>query len=207
MQAHERDRMQEMASQEDETMGTHWSEKSLEYMKDQEWRIFREDLDITLKGDRAQHPLNKWDEVVDLLPAAVSKAIHEMGFERPSPIQMQAIPIGLQKRDIIGIVETGSGKKTAAFMIPAVTEALHVKLKLQKDGNSESHVRVALVAADCVSAIRSFFTASLYVLEVLCGKDDADELEALRTWKPWSRAATCSRRVASTRSRTSARRR
>ena len=40
-----------------------------------------------------------------------------MGFERPSPIQMQAIPIGLQKRDIIGIAETGSGK-TAAFAIP-----------------------------------------------------------------------------------------
>ncbi|KAI9917779.1 hypothetical protein PsorP6_012891 [Peronosclerospora sorghi] len=100
-----------MASREAKTMGTHWSEKSLEYMKEQEWRIFREDFDITLKVDRAPHPLRKWDEAVDLMTAAVSKAIHEMGFERPSPIQMQAIPIGLQKRDIIGISETGSRKK------------------------------------------------------------------------------------------------
>ncbi|CAI5735553.1 unnamed protein product [Peronospora destructor] len=119
MQAHERDRMQEMATQEAKTMGTHWSDKSLDEMKERDWRIFREDFDITLKGGRAPKPLRKWDEASNMLPAAVFKAIREMGFERPSPIQMQAIPIGLQKRDIIGIAETGSGK-TAAFVIPII---------------------------------------------------------------------------------------
>ncbi|KAJ8524790.1 hypothetical protein ON010_g16326 [Phytophthora cinnamomi] len=119
MQARERDRMQEMASREAKTMGTHWSEKSVDEMKERDWRIFREDFDITLKGGRAPNPLRKWDEAGKLLPDAVFKAIKDMGFERPSPIQMQAIPIGLQKRDIIGIAETGSGK-TAAFMIPII---------------------------------------------------------------------------------------
>ncbi|KAE9004802.1 DEAD-box ATP-dependent RNA helicase 21 [Phytophthora rubi] len=119
MQARERDRMQEMASREAKTMGTHWSEKSLDEMKERDWRIFREDFDITLKGGRAPNPLRKWDEAGNLLPDAVFKAIKDLGFERPSPIQMQAIPIGLQKRDIIGIAETGSGK-TAAFVIPII---------------------------------------------------------------------------------------
>ncbi|CAI5731553.1 unnamed protein product [Hyaloperonospora brassicae] len=119
MQSRERDRMQEMASREAKTMGTHWSEKPLQEMKERDWRIFREDFDITLKGGRAPNPLRKWDEAGDVLPDAVFKAIDEMGFKRPSPIQMQAIPIGLQKRDIIGIAETGSGK-TAAFVIPII---------------------------------------------------------------------------------------
>lgn len=118
MQDREKDRMKELARREAQTMGTHWSEKPLGDMRERDWRIFREDFDITIKGGKAPHPLRKWTEAV-ALPDAVFKAITELGFERPSPIQMQAIPIGLERRDIIGIAETGSGK-TAAFMIPII---------------------------------------------------------------------------------------
>ncbi len=49
-----------------------------------------------------------------------AQAIDKVGYKKPSPIQMAAIPLGLQQRDVIGIAETGSGK-TAAFVIPMLT--------------------------------------------------------------------------------------
>ncbi len=47
------------------------------------------------------------------------KAIESLGFEQPSPIQEQAIPVGLAGRDLVGQSQTGSGK-TIAFGIPVV---------------------------------------------------------------------------------------
>ena len=49
----------------------------------------------------------------------VLQALSEMGFEEPSPIQQQAIPVALENVDIIGQAQTGTGK-TAAFGIPIV---------------------------------------------------------------------------------------
>ena len=100
-------------SMEAEKMGTHWSSKSLEEMTERDWRIFREDFDIRIKGGRATLPLRRWDE--GNFPEVIMKAIQEAGYKDPSPIQRQAIPIGQARKDIIGIAETGSGK-TAAFL-------------------------------------------------------------------------------------------
>ena len=47
---------------------------------------------------------------------AIMKAITEMGFKEPTPIQEQGIPLLLQGEDIIGQAQTGTGK-TAAFGI------------------------------------------------------------------------------------------
>lgn len=47
------------------------------------------------------------------------EAIHNLGFESPSHIQAEAIPIILKGYDIVGLSETGSGK-TAAFTLPAL---------------------------------------------------------------------------------------
>ena len=49
----------------------------------------------------------------------ILRAVEEMGYTQPSPIQQQAIPFVLQGRDVIGQAQTGTGK-TAAFAIPII---------------------------------------------------------------------------------------
>ena len=47
------------------------------------------------------------------------KAVQDLKYETPSPIQQQTIPCLLEGRDVIGKSNTGSGK-TAAFLLPAL---------------------------------------------------------------------------------------
>ncbi len=59
---------------------------------------------------------------LNLLPQLL-KAVDELGYVQPSPIQAQAIPPVLNGRDLVGCAQTGTGK-TAAFAIP-VLQRLH----------------------------------------------------------------------------------
>ncbi|KAH8828936.1 eukaryotic translation initiation factor 4A-like protein [Flagelloscypha sp. PMI_526] len=56
--------------------------------------------------------------------------IFEAGFEKPSPIQEEAIPIALTKRDILARAKNGTGK-TAAFVIPSLQQVDPTKAKIQ----------------------------------------------------------------------------
>ena len=51
------------------------------------------------------------------LPEFILKAVSDLGFETPSPIQQACIPALLEGRDVLGMAQTGSGK-TAAFSLP-----------------------------------------------------------------------------------------
>lgn len=86
--------------------------KPISQMNARDWRIFRENFDIRVRGGRAPPPLRSFRE----LPASTVPPIHPMildaienvlMYKEPSPIQRQAIPLGLQRRDLIAIAETG----------------------------------------------------------------------------------------------------
>lgn len=96
-------------------VGLHWSEKQLIDMTERDWRIFKEDFDISTRGGNIPLPIRSWKE--STIPQKILDVISSVGYKEPSPIQRQAIPIGMQNRDILGVAETGSGK-TAAFVIP-----------------------------------------------------------------------------------------
>ncbi|MDU0347231.1 DEAD/DEAH box helicase, partial [Actinomyces sp. MRS3W] len=51
------------------------------------------------------------------LPGDLLKAVKDMGYETPTAIQREAIPVLLAGRDVVGIAQTGTGK-TAAFGLP-----------------------------------------------------------------------------------------
>ena len=51
------------------------------------------------------------------LSEPVLRAIAEMGYREPTPIQVQAIPVVLMGRDVLGVAQTGTGK-TASFTLP-----------------------------------------------------------------------------------------
>src|SRR6185436_8058380 len=53
------------------------------------------------------------------LSADVLKSVADSGYTTPTPIQAQGIPVVLQRRDLIGIAQTGTGK-TASFTLPMI---------------------------------------------------------------------------------------
>lgn len=53
-------------------------------------------------------------------------AIEEAGFERPSPIQVKAIPLALAGHDVIGVAQTGTGK-TAAYLLPILMKVKYAQ--------------------------------------------------------------------------------
>ena len=60
------------------------------------------------------------------LDQKLQHAIADAGYEKPTPIQEQAIPYLLSGRDLIGCAQTGTGK-TAAFMLPILNHLIQVR--------------------------------------------------------------------------------
>jgi ATP-dependent RNA helicase DDX23/PRP28 len=83
----DKDKKAALNNKEEEDMGVMWKDKKLEEMNDRDWRIFREDFNIRIKGGRAPLPLRTWDE--GKLSDPVMKAIKSMGYKEPSAIQRQ----------------------------------------------------------------------------------------------------------------------
>lgn len=103
----------------------HWSEKSLTEMTDRDWRIVREDYNISIQGHghHVPPPLRSWQE------CGVDEDIRHYLTKRypePTPIQRQVIPLAIQGVDLIGLAATGSGK-TMAYIVPILNKIVQLR--------------------------------------------------------------------------------
>lgn len=90
-------------------------------MSEQDVAEYRKSFAIKVSGFDVPRPIKTFEDCgfSSLLMSAITK----QGYERPTPIQCQALPIVLSGRDIIGIAKTGSGK-TAAFVLPMIVHIM-----------------------------------------------------------------------------------
>ncbi|KAI9166960.1 DEAD-domain-containing protein [Paramyrothecium foliicola] len=121
--------------------GTHWSKKKLADMQNRDWRILKEDYDITTKGGSIPNPMRSWEE--SGLDERLLNTVSRVGYTEPTPIQRAAIPIALGARDLIGVAVTGSGK-TAAFLLPLLQYIMNIDVSAY---NEENRGPTALILA------------------------------------------------------------
>lgn len=111
------------------------------------------------------------------LSAPVLRALQDIGYETPSPIQSQTIPLLLAGRDVLGQAQTGTGK-TAAFALPALS-----RLDLARQ---EPQVLVLAptreLAIQVAEAFQTYahYIPGFHVLPVYGGQDYSTQIRALK---------------------------
>lgn len=87
-------------------------------------------------------------------------AISELGWEEPTPIQAQAIPLVLDNKDIIGQAQTGTGK-TGAFAIPILEKIEHKKRQVQALVITPTRELAIQVAGEFSALAKNYYTKIL----------------------------------------------
>lgn len=111
------------------------------------------------------------------LSEAVIKAVQDVGYESPSPIQAQSIPHLLQGRDLLGLAQTGTGK-TAAFALPLLSG---IDLK-QRDPQVLVLTPTRELAIQVAEAFQRYarHMKGFHVLPVYGGQDMRGQLRSLQ---------------------------
>jgi len=110
------------------------------------------------------------------LSQPIFKILDEVGYETPSPIQAQTIPLLLEGRDVVGQAQTGTGK-TAAFALPILT---NLDLK-QKDPQVLVLAPTRELALQVAEAFQKYakHMKGFHVLPVYGGQEFRTQIRAL----------------------------
>lgn len=91
------------------------------------WEKTRKEWHMEVEGFDIPPPLKRFKDMK--FPKPLLEALEEKKIKRPTPIQMQGLPVALAGRDMVGIAFTGSGK-TITFSLPLVMAALEEELRM-----------------------------------------------------------------------------
>ncbi|MDH5231986.1 MAG: DEAD/DEAH box helicase [Gammaproteobacteria bacterium] len=119
--------------------------------------------------------LNTFDQLA--LSAPILQALQTVGYETPSPIQAQTIPLLLDRKDVLGQAQTGTGK-TAAFALPILSN-LNLQQKdpqvLVLAPTRELAIQVAEAFQKYAMNLRGF-----HVLPIYGGQEYGSQIRALK---------------------------
>ena len=119
--------------------------------------------------------VNSFDKL--MLSRPILKALDDVGYETPTPIQAETIPLMLEGKDVLGQAQTGTGK-TAAFALPVLCR-LDMKQKkpqvLVLVPTRELAIQVAEAFQTYANHIKGF-----HVLPIYGGQDYGGQIRALK---------------------------
>ena len=148
----------------------------------------REKWHIVVEGDNLPPPIKSF---VDMrFPPPIIEQLRAKGITRPTPIQIQGLPVALTGRDMIGIAFTGSGK-TLVFTLPMVMRSLEAELKLplvEKEGpialvvvpSRELATQIYDVCREMAAALHKAGSPEVRVLLCIGGINMAEQSQVLR---------------------------
>jgi ATP-dependent RNA helicase DeaD len=111
------------------------------------------------------------------ISAPVLKAVKQLGYEQPSPVQAQSIPILLEGKNLLGTAQTGTGK-TAAFALPFLSK-LDDKQKSPQILVLTPTRELAIQVAEAFQSYAKFIKG-FHVLPIYGGADIGGQLRGLK---------------------------
>lgn len=152
----------------------------------QDWEKIRDEWHMLVQGEDVPPPLTRFVDM-KLPPSIVDHLRHKKGIKKPTPIQIQGLPVALAGRDMVGIAFTGSGK-TLTFSLPLALLAASEEVRMPLIAN-EGPLGILLAPSrelarqtfELVQELCEAFQPGLLRSQLLIGGESVrDQLELVR---------------------------
>ncbi|CAM8950281.1 unnamed protein product [Rhodiola kirilowii] len=153
--------------------------KEITRMTAEEVFAYRKELELKIHGRDVPKPIKLWHQTG--LTSKILETIKKLNYEKPMPIQSQALPIIMSGRDCIGVAKTGSGK-TLTFVLPMLR---HIKDQPPVEAGEGPIGLIMAPTRELVQQIHSDIKKFAKVVGVRCvpvygGSDVAQQISELK---------------------------